>query len=154
MLNILMESDPRMSQTCEPVADFPLLQKEGTVEEIIRVMRRTPRAYALAANQVGVMQRIIVHRPKAKTWNIYINPEIIKHGKKQVLSTEECMSLPGKEVTVKRWASVKVRYQDTSGESKTIKADHLVGRMFQHEIDHLNGIRLSDNAVKIKELKR
>ena len=117
----------------------------------------------LAAPQVGVSQRIILvtlpddeeeYGTQAGVFYEVINPEIIKESREMVDGVEACLSIPGYFGTVSRHQSVVVRGQDRQGEEIRIKAYDWLARVFQHEIDHLNGvlyIDLTDDVWKARE---
>ncbi|MGF0094870.1 peptide deformylase [Peptoniphilus sp. SGI.035] len=107
----------------------------------------------LAAPQVGILKRIIVidNRDGENGNRFYmINPEIIEKEGEEV-SLEGCLSVPGKQGSVKRAKDVKVRYNDLSGEEKIMEAEDFLARILQHEIDHLDGILYTDKAIEMFE---
>jgi|SRR3989344_2841469 len=73
-----------------------------------------------------------------------INPKIISRSFKKTELEEGCLSLPGKFAMVKRPHKIKVKFFDMSGKLHKIKLDGLTAKVFQHEIDHLNGRLISD----------
>lgn len=107
----------------------------------------------LAAPQVGILKRIIVidNRDDENGNRFYmINPEIIEKEGEEV-SLEGCLSVPGKQGSVKRAKEVKVRYNDLYGEEKIMEAEDFLARILQHEIDHLDGILYTDKAIEMFE---
>ncbi|MCI5643066.1 MAG: peptide deformylase [Peptoniphilus sp.] len=107
----------------------------------------------LAAPQVGILKRIIVidNRDDENGNRFYmINPEIIEKEGEEV-SLEGCLSVPGKQGSVKRAKDVKVRYNDLYGEEKIMEAEDFLARILQHEIDHLDGILYTDKAIEMFE---
>lgn len=107
----------------------------------------------LAAPQVGILKRIIVidNRDEESGNRFYmINPEIIEKEGEEV-SLEGCLSVPGKQGSVKRAKDVKVRYNDLYGEEKIMEAEDFLARILQHEIDHLDGILYTDKAIEMFE---
>ncbi len=106
----------------------------------------------LAAPQIGVTRRIIIVNLGDDT-RVFINPEIKILDKKQVESNEGCLSVYSiRDFNVKRFKKVEVRAQDLSGKKVVLVAEDLLARIFQHEIDHLNGILYIDRLDG--ELKR
>ena len=107
----------------------------------------------LAANQVGVLKRLIVVQiPEEEEPRIYINPEIIyREGSRLV--EEGCLSVPGFVGTVER--SIWVKFRALNLESKTvrIKADSLLAQVLEHEVDHLNGILYMDHLSEHEKLR-
>ena len=110
----------------------------------------------LAANQIGVLRRIIVVQlPEVEEASIYINPEILsREGEREV--EEGCLSVPGYRGTITR--SLWVRFGALDHDSKVVKleAEDLLSQVLEHEVDHLNGIlyldhlKSHDDLVKIE----
>lgn len=98
----------------------------------------------LAAPQVGLSTRLIVVTVKSFPPLIMCNPEI-KWAKGEQTSVEGCLSIPGAHVEVKRAFKIKVDYQLPSGTKKSITANQYLARVIQHEIDHLDGILITDH---------
>ncbi|MFH0819696.1 MAG: peptide deformylase [bacterium] len=99
----------------------------------------------LAAPQVGVNLQIIVVDSGDKS-QAFVNPEIIKISKKSEIMEEGCLSLPGIEVKVKRSWQIEVKTLNIEGKEIKFKAEDLLARIIQHEIDHLNGKLILDRA--------
>ena len=99
----------------------------------------------LAANQVGVLQRIcVIQMPEDEEPRILINPVIVEaQGQREV--DEGCLSVPGYRGTINRSESIKVRAQDLNGKVVRIKAQELLAQALEHEIDHLNGVLYLDH---------
>ena len=110
----------------------------------------------LAANQVGVLKRVVVidlhsrTEKQGKEQLVLINPEIISQ-EGEVVKEEGCLSLPGLYRKVKRAAYVKVKAQNVEGEEFELEAEGLLARALQHEIDHLNGIVFIDRLSPIQK---
>jgi peptide deformylase len=99
----------------------------------------------LAAPQIGVARRVIVvgFGDEVKA---FLNPEIKIITKKQEESNEGCLSIYSiNDFCVKRFKKIEVRAQDLKGNSITVVAEDLAARIFQHEVDHLNGILYIDH---------
>lgn len=97
----------------------------------------------LAANQVGILKRIIVVLDE-KTPVAMINPEIVEFSKNVVLMNEGCLSIPGEYLDIERPESIVVKYRDMKGKPRIEKYSGLVSRVIQHEIDHLDGITMNE----------
>lgn len=108
------------------------------------------RGVGLAAPQVGVSKRVIVVDAGEGLLEL-INPEIIFAEGEQV-DSEACLSIPGLTGEVVRAHSVQVKYLDRSGKDITIRAEGFPARVFQHEIDHLDGILFIDRARNVAKL--
>ncbi len=141
------------------VRDFgPRLHR--LLDDMLDTMRVAP-GVGLAAPQVGVDQRVLVieypedeERPE-ETSRVYelINPEIIK-SKGSEVAQEGCLSMPGLAADVDRATYVLVRAQDRHGREFRIKAYDWLARIFQHEIDHLHGILMTDKAAQVYRLRQ
>ena len=102
----------------------------------------------LAAPQVNKsIKLIVVATPNLPT--AYINPQIIKSSWRQVSLEEGCLSLPGVYGIVKRPQWVMARYVTIDGFVKEEKLDGMIARIYQHEVDHVNGILFIDRKPKI-----
>lgn len=107
----------------------------------------------LAANQVGILKRIIVidlQENNELNPMVLINPKIIWKSEEIAERDEGCLSLPEVSSIVKRPAEVEVSYLDLDGKEETIKAIGLLATCLQHEIDHLDGILFIDRISKLK----
>jgi peptide deformylase len=135
------------------------------IDDMIETMRLAP-GVGLAAPQVGVSQRIVVveyggendedadeSKPQAKKLYTLINPEISRASKDTEVASEGCLSIPGLVGDVERSLSVTVLGQNRHGQPIKIKASGWLARIFQHEIDHLNGVLFIDHAEKVFQLQ-
>ncbi len=103
----------------------------------------------LAAPQVGLLKKLIVIDTTEEGEKIALaNPKLMWEGGEIVSMKEGCLSIPGVEAEVDRYDNVKVKGNDPlTGEEKIIEAEGLFARVFQHEIDHLNGILFVDHLT-------
>jgi peptide deformylase len=107
---------------------------------------RVKSGIAIAAPQVGVGLRIIV------TWDgrVVVNPEIeVEDDSEKATETEGCLSLPGRLFAVERPVECSLSYIDATGADGWAHLDGLDARMFQHEVDHLNGILISQKGKEV-----
>ncbi|MDP3685791.1 MAG: peptide deformylase [bacterium] len=105
----------------------------------------------LAAPQLGVPQRVVViNYPQGKPYGL-INPEIVWASKGTSLLEEGCLSIPEVVVRVTRPKKIKVRALNEHGEPREITANDLLAKILQHEIDHLNGVLITDYATESPE---
>jgi peptide deformylase len=105
---------------------------------------------ALAAVQVNKLLRIVVIRNNFdnkddRTFTVFINPEITKYEGKIEQDFEGCLSVPNIYGKVPRHTKVRVRAQDEAGKIFRVTAEGFLARVFQHEIDHTNGIVFIDH---------
>lgn len=129
------------------------------IDDMVETMRDAP-GVGLAAPQIGLSERIIVveyyereedeekeDAPK-KVWAL-LNPEIINSSEETLLGVEGCLSIPGLVGEVERHAAIQLRGLNRHGKPVKIKAEGWLARIFQHEIDHLNGILFPDRATRV-----
>ncbi len=152
------DNNPVLRQRAREIEDFsdPVLQK--LIDDMIPTMYEKD-GIGLAAPQINEGIRLIVTTPDPHNFDyyrkslrealIFINPVIVKHSFFKESGDEGCLSVPNLFGDVRRWKSVTVHYQDRNGEKKKIKATGLQARVFQHEIDHINGILFIDKAEKV-----
>lgn len=108
----------------------------------------------LAAPQIGESIRLIVmdcseERNKPL---VFFNP-VVKDGIGKIIDTEGCLSVPGIEAKVQRFAEIIMTGKNEKGEEVAIPACELYSRCFQHEIDHLNGILFIDKLSPLQKFK-
>lgn len=128
---------------------------QALVEDMIETMRAAP-GVGLAAPQIGVSKRVIVvefgnEDDESIPAQLYVlvNPEIVQKSKQDVVGIEGCLSVPGFAGEVSRARVVTVRGQDQYGKKVKIRAQGWLARIFQHEIDHINGVLYTDRADQI-----
>jgi peptide deformylase len=125
------------------------------IDDMVETMREAP-GVGLAAPQVGISRRLIVVEygdeedpevlPKLY---VVINPEIVRFSQEVVEGTEACLSIPGLAGSVERPDEITVKGLNRQGKPVRIKASGWLSRIFQHEIDHLDGILFVDRAEDV-----
>ncbi len=148
---VRLYGDPVLRQKALAVAGV-----DDTVRELIADMRETMRAYhgvGLAANQVGVLQRVLVVDvpvdDETRVRCALINPELDQRS--GVESGEEgCLSIPGLYEEVRRAQHVRVRGLDEHGQPLEFVAEGYLARALQHEVDHLDGVLFVDRLSLLK----
>ncbi len=160
---VVQKGDPVLHTKAEAVAPNAITASE--VQELIQTMKETlaekESGVALAAPQIGVSKRIFVVAPRVfdneKSTEgihlVFINPEIIKESKTKHHMDEGCLSIDGMYGTVPRAEKVTVQAYDEHGKTFTRGASGLLAQIFQHEIDHLNGVLYTDKAIDVWELE-
>lgn len=129
------------------------------LEDMVETMRAAP-GVGLAAPQVGVSQRLIVVEyadedetqseiPQVPKLHLMVNPEIVRRSSESVAGVEGCLSIPGYLGTVYRAEAVTVKGLNRQGQPMRVKATGWLARIFQHEIDHLDGILYIDRASEV-----
>lgn len=119
---------------------------EDTKQLLLDMAETMSSAYGLglAAPQVGVPQRLITVSTGEKPY-LLVNPRIVKREGEE-LADEGCLSFPGMVATIKRSLWVKVKGLNEEGKRVEVEVEGLLARVFQHEVDHLNGILIIDLA--------
>ena len=150
--------DPVLKRKARPVQKFDR-NLQTLLDDMVETMRDAP-GVGLAAPQIGLSERIIVieyferdedeqveEAPK-KVWAL-VNPEIVKASEERLMGVEGCLSIPGLIGEVERHAEVHVKGLNRHGKPMKVKAKGWLARIFQHEIDHLNGILFTERATHI-----
>ena len=142
MLPLVIAPQPILRATAKPV-ELPLSEiVVSFADELLQAMKHY-RGIGLAAPQVATGIRIIAVGANV-TPKIYVNPEVVKRSWKKVDFEEGCLSLPGLYGIVRRPERVLARYYDVAGMRHEEWLEGLVSRVYQHEVDHLNGILFFD----------
>jgi peptide deformylase len=151
---VVVVPDEILRRKARPVTKFDdTLQT--LIDDMIETMRDAP-GVGLAAPQVNVSERVIVvefgdEEDETVPPKLYVvvNPEITRFSRETEMGVEGCLSIPGLVGEVERYLSVTVKGQNRRGHPIRIKAKGWLARIFQHEIDHVNGILYTDRAVKV-----
>jgi len=130
--------DPVLKQRAHEVEEIDA-NLVKLVDEMIETMYDAPGA-GLAANQVGVQRRLFVYDVGEGPRTV-INPEILEATGEWTYE-EGCLSVPGLSWPIVRPNRVHLVGLDIDGNEISVEADTLEGRVFQHELDHLDGILL------------
>jgi peptide deformylase len=147
---------PTLYKKARKVTDFDK-KLHDLIDDMVETMREAP-GVGLAAPQVNSQQRVVVVEfvdeedesvpPKLYT---LVNPEITRYSQEKVIGTEGCLSVPDLVGDVERFETVTIRYFDRYGKKKKVKAKNWLARIFQHEIDHLDGVVFPDIAIQVWE---
>jgi len=132
---------------------------QTVIDDMIETMRQAP-GVGLAAPQIGLSERLIVveyfeheedeeKEDAPKKVYALLNPEIVKASEEMVMGIEGCLSIPGLVGEVDRHAAVQIKALNRHGRPTKIKAAGWLARIFQHEIDHLNGVLFPDRAARV-----
>ena len=162
---IITLEKPTLRQKARKVTTFgPALKV--LADDMVETMRQAP-GVGLAAPQVAVSQRLIVvefapgsealpeEEAEAAPKKLFrlVNPEIVRASEETATGVEGCLSIPGYAGEVERHAAVTVKAFNLQGKLMKIKAEGWLARIFQHEIDHLDGVLFIDRASKIWKTK-
>lgn len=173
-----MKQMPEIAQKDNPVLrkiadDVPLGEiMSSRIQRVIKDMKNTLRPHkdgvAIAAPQIGVPLRIFVvsghifneealledDKSKSKEEDlVFINPKITKLSRDKKAMSEGCLSVRWIYGEVRRASKLTVTAYDEYGKKFTRGASGLLAQIFQHEIDHLNGILFIDKAKRVEEIQ-
>lgn len=144
---VVGQKNPVLRQIAVPVL-LDELNHPGRLKALTERMLATVRVkggIAIAAPQVGVSQRIIV------TWDgrVIINPDLkFEDDVKSESQIEGCLSIPGRLYSVERPVECSIDYVELDGKPGWAHVEGLDARMFQHEVDHLDGILISERGTE------
>ena len=161
--NIITPENPLLRKKALRVTDFGS-GFQTLVDDMVETMLDAP-GVGLAAPQVAVPQRLFVARlpddeeakkeygKLAGVVFVFANPELVKVSKEKVEGVEACLSIPGYAGKVDRYERIVIKGQDRQGKEFRMKADGWLARVFQHELDHLEGKLYIDIANEVWEHK-
>ena len=151
--------DPVLRRKARAVTTFEK-NLQTVIDDMIETMRDAP-GVGLAAPQVGISDRLIVveyfeneeaeeaeDEAKKKVW-VMLNPEIVKASDEKVMGVEGCLSIPNLVGEVERYEAIQIKGLNRRGQPMRVKAQGWLARIFQHEIDHLNGVVFTDLATRV-----
>jgi peptide deformylase len=146
-MELVLKDDPVLINKCQNF-DFtnPSFDPVDFSQELIKYMY-DKNGLGLAANQVGVPYRIFAMRAHPENF-VCFNPKIVQQSEQQITLEEGCLTYPGLLVKIKRPEFVRVRFSTPNGDTITRQFVGMSARVFQHEYDHLEGIRFYDKANK------
>ena len=165
MKEIVQDGAPVLREIAKPVPEnlFGSPELVRLVRDMSEVLDAFPEGVALAAPQIGVSYRLFIVRkdrtlpsPKATEGaalavpkpeiEVYVNPGIVKTSRKQTKVDEGCLSVHGVYGTTKRHERITLKARRPDGSHLSRGAGGLMAQIFEHEIDHLNGILFTDHA--------
>jgi len=153
---IVVVPHPVLRRKATRVTDFgPALQR--LIDDMIETMRDAP-GVGLAAPQINVSQRVIVVEFEDEEEGIphqlyaVVNPEIVSFSRETEMGVEGCLSVPGVIGEVERALAITVKGFDRRGKPLRLALEGWLARIFQHEIDHLNGVLFTDRAVHVERV--
>jgi peptide deformylase len=148
---ILTFEHPALRQKAKKVARVDA-SIQRLIDDLVETMLDAPGA-GLAAPQIGVGLRVcIVKGDDSQIWSL-VNPELVKHDGVQV-GYEGCLSYPGWVGEVARHETVVVKGRNRQGKGVRIKTSGFAARVFQHELDHLDGVLFIDRLTDLDTLQR
>ncbi|MBL8098946.1 MAG: peptide deformylase [Anaerolineales bacterium] len=154
--------NPILRKKAKPVTKFDK-DLQTLIDDMFETMREAP-GVGLAAPQINLPMQLAVIEyaegeddedrpedapPPEKKLFVIINPEITKVSDEKVLGIEGCLSIPNLVGEVERHQAIEVKALNRHGNPVKIKAEGWLARIFQHEIDHLNGVLYTDKATQV-----
>lgn len=149
-LQLVKAPDARLRIKTKPVKKInPSLLK--TLADMVKLTKtfKNPEGVGLASTQVGLEESFFVAK-NIKKFMMVFNPKILSSSKKTKSYFEGCLSIPTIWGEVNRHTSIKVSYLDEKGQTVTRALSGVLAWIFQHEIDHLNGILFADRVLQQK----
>lgn len=160
LLEIVQLGNPILRQPAEPVVDFTDANVQGLIDSLLATAAAAS-GVGIAAPQVARPYRLFVvasrpnprypHAPKMEP-TVMLNPRIIDRSADTVKDWEGCLSIPRIRGLVPRYRTITVEYWDRQGQQQQQQLTDFVARIFQHELDHLNGIVFLDQVESTREL--
>ena len=159
VLPIIQPDNPLLRRPAQPVTDFDA-ELQALVDDMVETMVAAQGA-GLAGPQVAQSKRLIVVRlpddedsleeygEDAGKLHIVANPSIVWRSDVKVSGVEGCLSMPGLLGDVERYSSIEVAGHDRQGKPMRLTASGWLARVFQHEIDHLDGVLYIDIASRV-----
>ena len=155
ILKIVTLPEPVLRRKARPITRFDAAL-QTLIDNMIETMREAP-GVGLAAPQVGRSDRLIVAEypeddeieDSPKKLYVVINPEIKRRSEEVEMGIEGCLSIPGLHGEVERALTVTVKELTRHGQPLKIRARGWLARIFQHEVNHLDGIVFTDIATKV-----
>lgn len=153
IMEIKKYPDPILRRKAEKIDEITPEIKKLAEDMIETILNSKPEGVGLAAPQVGIAKRFFVAQMDGGP-AVFLNPEIVKKSRKTEIMEEGCLSLPGIYLKIKRARELELEGVDINGKKMKIKAEGLFARIFQHEIDHLNGVLIIDRMNLWQKVKR
>ena len=141
---IRIYGDPVLGAITTDVEDIDA-KIAALAQSMIDTMNEAP-GVGLAANQIGVQKRLFVY-DKGDGPRVVVNPVIVETSGEWMYE-EGCLSVPGLSWEIVRPNAVHLRGYDLDGKEFNVEAEEFEGRIFQHEIDHLNGVLLIERLTE------
>ena len=166
MKEIVQDGAPVLREIAQPVPDglFDTPELAQIIKDMSEALDEQPEGVALAAPQIGISYRIFIVRkdrtlplqrkvagetlppPPPPEVDVYLNPTILKTSRKRALVDEGCLSVRGIYGTTNRHERVTIKARHVTGTPFERGAGGLMAQIFEHEMDHLNGILFIDHA--------
>ena len=145
LAQIRQYGDPVLRMRANEVEHFDVdLQR---LVERMKSLMEDANGVGLAANQVGVLQRVLVLQVGEDESFALVNPVVKARSDEDELDDEGCLSLQGVTVPVERAVTITVEGKDEHGEELSVQLEDLAARVVQHELDHLDGVLILNRTT-------
>ena len=127
------------------------LDRKELMDNLIETMKSF-HGIGLSASQCGVMERVFVMYSDVRKGEIIscFNPQLISEGTEMVLMDEGCLTFPGLWLKIRRPDHIACSFEDENGDSQQVTMMGLECRIFQHEMDHMDGTNFTNRVSKLK----
>lgn len=156
-LDLYNEKHPMLKML---IPEYRAFLPNPSMTKLVQRLKMTMKKFGgigLSANQCGVFERVFVIGTDQFQITC-INPKIIAHSEETVKEKEGCLSYPAMYLTIPRYTWIDAEYTTETGETKRVRFEGITARCFQHELDHMNGVRYTDHvgplAVKMAKQKQ
>ncbi|MEM7769603.1 MAG: peptide deformylase [Cyanobacteria bacterium P01_E01_bin.6] len=152
--------DPVLRQVAQPIYNVQDRWVRSLLSDLLRTLHQS-HGVGIAAPQIGVSRRLLIvashsnpRYPNAPEMEptAMINPHLISHSDDMTKDWEGCLSVPGIRALVPRYSAVEVGYTDQDGKLQRREFNGFVARVFQHELDHLEGRVFLDRVEMMKDV--
>lgn len=149
-IKVVKAPDTKLRVQTKPVKKI----NQGLIQTLKNMVKLTktfkdPEGVGLASTQIGLDGRFFVAK-SGEDFIPVINPRILSMGKRTKEYFEGCLSVPNMWGEVRRATNIRVSYQNEGGKTLTVPLKGVLAWIFQHEMDHLNGILFSDRVLEQK----
>lgn len=143
---IITLGNPILRQKAQPISKITKSEQK-LIDDMFETMEES-EGVGLAAPQIAVPKRIFVAQWEGERYAI-INPTIEWQSDEMVIGTEGCLSIPRVQADINRHLKIRVRGLDRNGKTFVLEPEGWLARIFQHEIDHLDGILIIDRSNEL-----
>ncbi len=152
---VLLLGNPKLRENCVHIEEFnsDLINIVNDLKDtLLQLQKEKKIGRAIAAPQINYIKRVIFYNLPDRTFTM-INPEVIWHSEETIDIWDSCYCFNVEFfVNIRRYKTIKVRFQDTKGNKVVETFDNSMSELVQHEIDHLNGILATDHLKDMKNI--
>ena len=140
----MLEENIKFLMTPTKPVNFPLNDNDRVIIDDLTETYNKIECAGIAANQIGYKKRIFIGKKddsdNYSNYEIYINPQVDKVNEDSMqLGPEGCLSIPDLSLNINRYDKITIRYYNKDGKRQKMKISGFISRLFQHEIEHLDG---------------